>query len=245
MIAQGRAGASPTPLPAGAFEKIAGSRGGKGVGDVPIHSVRLPGFVASQEVIFGGLGQTLTLRHDSRDRKSFMPGVILALRHAPALAAGGNWSTGWKTCCSGQGTPKARRRNPEVFAGGAAQDAQADAGGCPADDPARRPVARRPFPAQSRPGPSPLAAGQGRRPCLRRFLVVVLNDGVEGDERDARQIILREAPLVGHKNGPGRQVGTNRLDLARQVPVLRLDGRLGKHLEALARQQVNRREQVQ
>ena len=89
MIAQGRAGASPTTLPAGAFEKIAGSRGGKGVGDVPIHSVRLPGFVASQEVIFGGLGQTLTLRHDSRDRKSFMPGVILAVRHAPALAAGG------------------------------------------------------------------------------------------------------------------------------------------------------------
>ena len=88
MIALGRAEAAPTPLPAGAFEKIPGSRGGKGVGDVPIHSVRLPGFVASQEVIFGGLGQTLTLRHDSRDRKSFMPGVILAVRHAPALAAG-------------------------------------------------------------------------------------------------------------------------------------------------------------
>ncbi len=89
MIALGRAGANPTPLPADAFEKIPGSRGGKGVGDVPIHSVRLPGFVASQEVIFGGLGQTLTLRHDSRDRKSFMPGVILALRHAPTLRASG------------------------------------------------------------------------------------------------------------------------------------------------------------
>ena len=88
MIALGRAGAPPTLLPAEAFEKIPGSRGGKGVGDVPIHSVRLSGFVASQEVIFGGLGQTLTLRHDSRDRKSFMPGVILAVRHAPALAAG-------------------------------------------------------------------------------------------------------------------------------------------------------------
>ena len=88
MIAQGRAGAAPMVLPAGAFEKIAGSRGGRGVGDVPIHSVRLPGFVASQEVIFGGLGQTLTLRHDSRDRSSFMPGVILAVRHAPQLAAG-------------------------------------------------------------------------------------------------------------------------------------------------------------
>ena len=89
MIAEGRAGASPTTLPAGAFEKIAGSRGGKGVGDVPVHSVRLPGFVASQMVIFGGAGQTLTLRHDSIDRKSFMPGVILALRHAPLLAANG------------------------------------------------------------------------------------------------------------------------------------------------------------
>jgi 4-hydroxy-tetrahydrodipicolinate reductase len=89
MIAEGRAGASPTFLPAGAFEKIPGSRGGKGVGDVPIHSVRLPGFVASQMVIFGGAGQTLTLRHDSLDRKSFMPGVILALRHAPVLAANG------------------------------------------------------------------------------------------------------------------------------------------------------------
>ena len=71
MIAEGRAGAAPTILPAGAFEKIAGSRGGQGVGNVPIHSVRLPGFIASQEVIFGGLGQTLTIRHDSRDRKSF------------------------------------------------------------------------------------------------------------------------------------------------------------------------------
>jgi len=89
MIAEGRAALAPTLLPADAFEKIAGARGGKGVGDIPIHSVRLPGFVASQMVIFGGLGQTLTLRHDSIDRKSFMPGVILAVRHAPALAVNG------------------------------------------------------------------------------------------------------------------------------------------------------------
>jgi len=46
----------------------------------PIHSVRLPGLVAHQEVIFGGVGQTLTLRHDSIDRHSFMPGVVLAVR---------------------------------------------------------------------------------------------------------------------------------------------------------------------
>ena len=46
----------------------------------PIHSVRLPGLVAHQEVIFGGLGQTLTVRHDSLSRESFMPGVLLAVR---------------------------------------------------------------------------------------------------------------------------------------------------------------------
>ena len=46
----------------------------------PIHSVRLPGLVAHQEVIFGGEGQTLSLRHDSIDRRSFMPGVLLAVR---------------------------------------------------------------------------------------------------------------------------------------------------------------------
>jgi len=48
--------------------------------EVPIHSVRLPGLVAHQEVIFGGLGQTLTIRHDSISRESFMPGVIIAIR---------------------------------------------------------------------------------------------------------------------------------------------------------------------
>ena len=89
MIAEGRAETLPTALPVDAVEKIAGSRGGKGAGDVPVHSVRLPGFVASQMVIFGGPGQTLTLRHDSLDRKSFMPGVLLAVRFAPALAANG------------------------------------------------------------------------------------------------------------------------------------------------------------
>ncbi len=89
MIAAGRQQATPAALPAEAFEKMPGARGAKGAGDVPVHSVRLPGFVASQMVIFGGLGQTLTLRHDSLDRKSFMPGVLLAVRRAPALAANG------------------------------------------------------------------------------------------------------------------------------------------------------------
>lgn len=52
---------------------------------VPIHSVRLPGLVAHQEVIFGGLGQTLTIRHDSLNRESFMPGVIMAIRQIKGL----------------------------------------------------------------------------------------------------------------------------------------------------------------
>jgi 4-hydroxy-tetrahydrodipicolinate reductase len=51
----------------------------------PIHSVRLQGFVAHQEVIFGGVGQTLTIRHDSIDRTSFMPGVLLAVRKVGTL----------------------------------------------------------------------------------------------------------------------------------------------------------------
>src|SRR5262245_37961757 len=51
----------------------------------PIHSVRLPGLVAHQEVLFGGEGQTLSIRHDSIDRSSFMPGVLLAIRKVPDL----------------------------------------------------------------------------------------------------------------------------------------------------------------
>jgi 4-hydroxy-tetrahydrodipicolinate reductase len=54
-------------------------------GDVPIHSIRLPGLVAHQEVILGDLGQTLTIRHDSIDRASFMPGVLLAIRRVGSL----------------------------------------------------------------------------------------------------------------------------------------------------------------
>lgn len=58
---------------------LEGARGG-GMGPVRIHSIRLPGYVAHQEVIFGGWGQTLTIRHDSMNRESFMPGVLLAVR---------------------------------------------------------------------------------------------------------------------------------------------------------------------
>jgi 4-hydroxy-tetrahydrodipicolinate reductase len=56
-----------------------------GRGEPPIHSVRLPGLVAHQEVILGDLGQTLTIRHDTISRESFMPGVLLAVRRVPAL----------------------------------------------------------------------------------------------------------------------------------------------------------------
>ncbi|MGO0123143.1 4-hydroxy-tetrahydrodipicolinate reductase [Desulfothermobacter acidiphilus] len=65
-------------------EKLDGARGGNLEG-VRIHSVRLPGLVAHQEVIFGGLGQTLTIRHDSTSRESFMPGVIMAIKKVMEL----------------------------------------------------------------------------------------------------------------------------------------------------------------
>ena len=63
-------------------DQIAGQRGGE---PPPIHSVRLPGLVAHQEVIFGDVGQTLTIRHDTTGRESFMPGVLLAVRSVGAL----------------------------------------------------------------------------------------------------------------------------------------------------------------
>ncbi len=71
-------------------ESVPGVRGGE-VEGVRVHSVRLPGLVAHQEVIFGGPGQTLTIRHDSTDRSSFMPGVLMALRAVmtrPGLTVG-------------------------------------------------------------------------------------------------------------------------------------------------------------
>jgi 4-hydroxy-tetrahydrodipicolinate reductase len=75
---------------AGGNESVAGVRGGE-VDGVRVHSVRLPGLVAHQEVIFGGQGEVLTLRHDSLDRSSFMPGVLLAIQAVttrPGLTVG-------------------------------------------------------------------------------------------------------------------------------------------------------------
>jgi 4-hydroxy-tetrahydrodipicolinate reductase len=69
-------------------EVVAGARGGSGPGGIRIHSVRMRGMVAHQEVILGSTGQTLTLRHDSLDRTSFMPGVVLAVKSVAQLPPG-------------------------------------------------------------------------------------------------------------------------------------------------------------
>jgi 4-hydroxy-tetrahydrodipicolinate reductase len=61
-------------------EVVEGARGGRGPGDIRVHSLRLRGMVAHQEVVLGTTGQTLTIRHDSYDRVSFMPGVVLAVK---------------------------------------------------------------------------------------------------------------------------------------------------------------------
>jgi 4-hydroxy-tetrahydrodipicolinate reductase len=66
-------------------ETVGGSRGAVGPDGLRIHAVRLPGLVAHQEVIFGAQGQSLTIRHDSYDRTSFMPGVLLAVKKVPGL----------------------------------------------------------------------------------------------------------------------------------------------------------------
>jgi 4-hydroxy-tetrahydrodipicolinate reductase len=67
------------------IEKLTGARGAEFQKGLRIHSVRLPGLMAHQEVIFGGLGQALTIRHDSMSRESFMPGVLLAVRKVMSL----------------------------------------------------------------------------------------------------------------------------------------------------------------
>ncbi len=72
-------------------EVIPGARGSKGPGGIPVHSVRLKGLVAHQEVLLGTTGQSLSIRHDSYDRSSFMPGVVLAVKHVadrPGLTVG-------------------------------------------------------------------------------------------------------------------------------------------------------------
>jgi 4-hydroxy-tetrahydrodipicolinate reductase len=74
----------PWDTPVGGKESLPGARGGE-VDGVHVHSLRTPGSVAHQEVILGSPGQTLTIRHDSQDRGSFMPGVILAVKRVSSL----------------------------------------------------------------------------------------------------------------------------------------------------------------
>jgi 4-hydroxy-tetrahydrodipicolinate reductase len=76
--------AASGPSRPGANESVPGVRGGE-VEGVSVHSVRLPGLVAHQEVIFGSEGETLTIRHDSIDRSSFIPGVLLAVKRVSTL----------------------------------------------------------------------------------------------------------------------------------------------------------------
>jgi 4-hydroxy-tetrahydrodipicolinate reductase len=80
-FARGRAGVPPAPD--ATVQSLPGARGAS-VAGIPVHSVRLPGLVAHQEVLFGSAGETLTLRHDSIDRSSFMPGVLAAVRAVPS-----------------------------------------------------------------------------------------------------------------------------------------------------------------
>ena len=70
--------------PSGTAKATAAAMGG----DVPIHSIRLPGLVAHQEVLFGGEGQLLTIRHDTFSREAFTPGVLLALERLETLPPG-------------------------------------------------------------------------------------------------------------------------------------------------------------
>ena len=79
LISAARKEAKLPAMPDATSTSLDGARGAL-VGDVPVHSVRLRGLVAHQEVLFGGLGETLSIRHDSLDRAGFMPGVLLGIR---------------------------------------------------------------------------------------------------------------------------------------------------------------------
>jgi 4-hydroxy-tetrahydrodipicolinate reductase len=87
MIASARAAGGLGAPPDATTTQLAGARGAVMDG-VHVHSVRLAGLVAHQEVLFGGHGETLTIRHDSLDRASFMPGVLTAVRGMAALPEG-------------------------------------------------------------------------------------------------------------------------------------------------------------
>jgi len=87
LIGEARSAAGLGAPPDATKEELAGARGAT-VDDIHVHSVRLAGLVAHQEVLFGGHGETLTIRHDSLDRASFMPGVLVAVRGITSLPPG-------------------------------------------------------------------------------------------------------------------------------------------------------------
>ena len=90
LISDARKRAGLSAMPDATTTALDGARGAN-VGEVPVHSVRLRGLIAHQEVLFGGLGETLTIRHDSLDRAGFMPGVLLGVRQIsthPGLTVG-------------------------------------------------------------------------------------------------------------------------------------------------------------
>ncbi|MGH3384000.1 MAG: 4-hydroxy-tetrahydrodipicolinate reductase [Nocardioidaceae bacterium] len=90
LVAEARRAAGSAPMPDATSQQLAGARGAD-VDGVRVHAVRARGLVAHQEVLLGGEGETLTLRHDSFDRVSFMPGVLLGVRSVgghPGLTVG-------------------------------------------------------------------------------------------------------------------------------------------------------------
>ncbi|WP_375503351.1 4-hydroxy-tetrahydrodipicolinate reductase [uncultured Jatrophihabitans sp.] len=90
VIAQARRAAGMSPSPDATSQTLDGARGAD-VEGVHVHALRVAGMVAHQEIVFGAEGETLTIRHDSLDRVSFMPGVLLAVRHVvsrPGLTVG-------------------------------------------------------------------------------------------------------------------------------------------------------------
>jgi 4-hydroxy-tetrahydrodipicolinate reductase len=90
LMSKSRKEAGLAPMPDATTSSLDGARGAI-VGDIPVHSVRVRGLVAHQEVLLGGIGETLSIRHDSIDRVGFMPGVLLGVRQVvshPGLTFG-------------------------------------------------------------------------------------------------------------------------------------------------------------
>ena len=90
LMSKARKDAGLAPMPDATTSSLDGARGAT-VGDIPVHSVRVRGLVAHQEVLLGGIGETLSIRHDSIDRVGFMPGVLLGVRQVvthPGLTFG-------------------------------------------------------------------------------------------------------------------------------------------------------------